>query len=171
MQKLLLREPRLDDEANFLANSQKSQLLHQPWLKAPSTSSEFRAYLERYSLANQRSFLLETETRNLVGVFNLNEIVRGAFQSAYLAYYAMVDYIGQGYMRLGLKLVLEKAFTELELHRLEANIQPGNRASIALVKITGFRKEGFSLRYLKIEGEWCDHERWAITYEDWLNQR
>lgn len=50
---------------------------------------------------------------------------------------------------------------------LEANIQPGNVASIALVKSLGFRLEGHSARYLKIAGEWRDHERYAITVEEW----
>ena len=72
-------------------------------------------------------------------------------------------------MSAGLKLVLKKAFEELDLHRLEANIQPDNFRSINLVKNNGFKKEGFSPRYLKINGEWRDHERWAITHEDFLS--
>ena len=70
-------------------------------------------------------------------------------------------------MSAALKLVLKNAFEEMKLHRIEANIQPGNERSIQLVKSNGFRKEGFSPRYLQIDGKWCDHERWAITYEDW----
>jgi [ribosomal protein S5]-alanine N-acetyltransferase len=46
---------------------------------------------------------------------------------------------------------------------LEANVQPANIASIALVQSCGLRKEGFSPRYLKIAGKWRDHERWAIV--------
>ena len=91
----------------------------------------------------------------------------GLFQSGYLGYAAVAAYAGQGYMREGLGAVLARAFTELGLHRLEANIQPANQASIALVRGAGFVREGFSERYLKIGGRWRDHERWAIRAEQW----
>jgi ribosomal-protein-alanine N-acetyltransferase len=69
-------------------------------------------------------------------------------------------------MTEGMRLLFRYAFGDLKLHRLEANIQPENRASIALARRTGFRREGFSPRYLKIGGRWRDHERWAILAED-----
>ena len=70
-------------------------------------------------------------------------------------------------MREGIELVLREAFLTLRLHRIEANIQPGNQASIALARGAGFRREGFSPRYLKIGGRWRDHERWAILADEW----
>jgi ribosomal-protein-alanine N-acetyltransferase len=103
----------------------------------------------------------------IVGFINISEIVRGVFQSAFLGYGGVAEHTGQGYMREGLELVLARAFTELGLHRLEANIQPGNTASIALVQRCGFVREGFSERYLKVGGRWRDHERWAIRVEQW----
>jgi hypothetical protein len=53
-------------------------------------------------------------------------------------------------------------------YRIEANIQPGNKASISLVKRLGFTQEGFSEKYLQINGEWRDHQRWALTVENWV---
>jgi len=68
----------------------------------------------------------------------------------------------------GLRAVVSRAFRQLRLHRLEANIQPDNEASRRLVKRLGFKLEGFSPRYLKIAGRWRDHERWAVTAENWI---
>lgn len=98
---------------------------------------------------------------------NLSQIVRGNFRSAYLGYYAGGPYAGRGYMTEAIGLLLRHAFGPLKLHRVEANIQPGNLASVALVRRAGFVKEGYSPRYLKICGRWRDHERWAITAEGW----
>ena len=87
--------------------------------------------------------------------------------SAYLGYYAFVPHAGRGLMRQGLSQVITHAFKTMKLHRLEANIQPRNIRSRALVKKLGFQREGISPRYLKINGRWRDHERWAILCEDW----
>jgi ribosomal-protein-alanine N-acetyltransferase len=70
-------------------------------------------------------------------------------------------------MSEAVRLVVDHGFRKLKLHRLEANIQPANTDSIALVKRLGFKREGYSPRYLKIGGRWQDHERWAVLREDW----
>lgn len=93
---------------------------------------------------------------------NVNEIGRGAFRSGYLGYYAFVPWQGHGLMTERLALVIDHAFRRLRLHRLEANIQPGNRASIGLVRRLGFRREGYSPRYVKVRRRWRDHERWTL---------
>ena len=116
-------------------------------------------------------FIFERDAEALVGVVDFSEIVRGCFQSAYMGYFAFQPHAGRGLMRQGLAQVVQYAFETMGLHRLEANIQPGNIASIALVRGLGFNKEGYSKRYLKISGEWTDHERWAILAEDWRNPR
>ena len=107
------------------------------------------------------------EDDQIVGSVNLSQIVRGTFQSAYMGYQVFQPFARQRYMTDAMKLVLLVTFARLRLHRVEANIQPTNTASIALVKRAGFVKEGYSPRYLKIGGRWRDHERWAIAAERW----
>jgi ribosomal-protein-alanine N-acetyltransferase len=70
-------------------------------------------------------------------------------------------------MAQGLSAVIDRAFHDLGLHRLEANIQPSNAASLALVKKLGFEREGYSPHYLMVNSDWRDHERWAIRVEIW----
>ncbi len=102
----------------------------------------------------------------IVGVVNLSEISRGCFQNCFMGYWIGQPYRRQGFMTEALRLAMDYAFDDLDLHRVEANIIPSNAASIALIKRLGFRLEGLSQRYLKINGEWQDHERWALTREE-----
>jgi len=105
----------------------------------------------------------------LLGAINISQIARGAFRSGYLDYWIGADFARQGYMTEALALALRYAFRRLKLHRLEANIQPENTHSIKLVKRLEFLREGYSRRYLRIRGEWRDHERWAVLAEDWVS--
>jgi ribosomal-protein-alanine N-acetyltransferase len=170
--RVCLEEASRKRETEFLERVNASQRLHRPWLKAPQTVQQFRDFLTRTRGERHVSFFVCTaDTAELAGVINVNEIVRGLFQSAYLSYYAFAPFAGRGYMGEGLGLVLEQAFGTLRLHRLEANVQPGNRRSLQLVSRLGFALEGRSPRYLKIGGRWRDHERWAILVDDWRKQR
>jgi ribosomal-protein-alanine N-acetyltransferase len=107
-----------------------------------------------------------TDDERLAGVYNLSEIVRGAFQNAYLGYYAFAPLAGTGLMRAAMPLVFAHAFDELGLHRLQANVQPENARSRALLEATGWREEGYAPRYLFIDGAWRDHVLYAVTVED-----
>jgi [ribosomal protein S5]-alanine N-acetyltransferase len=161
--RVYLRAPALSDQPQFLASVRASRALHRPWAYAPSTPQRFRAYVKHMQGPSNRGFLVcEHGTGALVGVINLSNIVLGLFRSGYLGYYAFAGFERRGLMREGLNAVVRHAFKSMKLHRLEANIQPGNVASIALVRSCGFSKEGYSPRYLKVGGRWRDHERWAI---------
>jgi len=160
-----LHTPGKGDESEFLEAVAASGELHRPWVSPPASQAAFAAYLDRLREPVHTGFFLRVEGR-LVGVVNINNIVKGAFRSGYLGYYAFSGGEGRGHMADGLRLVLDRAFGELGLHRVEANIQPGNLRSIALVRRLDFRNEGFSPRYLLVAGEWRDHERWALTVED-----
>ena len=156
----------------FLAAVHASRKLHRPWVTPPDTPTKYSHWLERLTDPRSTSFLVRRrDDHALAGVINISEIVRGIFQSAYLGYYSFAPHHGQGLMSEGLAQVLTRAFIRLRLHRLEANIQPDNTASLALVRRLGFRLEGYSPRYLKLGGQWRDHQRWAITREEWAGRR
>jgi [ribosomal protein S5]-alanine N-acetyltransferase len=165
--RVYLRSPAREDADEFIAAMRASRSLHRPWLYSVQTPEDYREYLARALLPTSGFYLAcRCEDEAITGFLNLSEIVRGNFRSAYLGYGAVARFARQGYMTEAMSLLLREAFGELRLHRLEANIQPGNLASIALVRRAGFSLEGRSRRYLKIGGSWCDHERWAILSED-----
>jgi ribosomal-protein-alanine N-acetyltransferase len=175
-----LRWPLRSDAKAFVAAVRASAKLHRSWVQAPETPARFAAYVSRFAGAASRRLAAAThvglvacrvDDGELAGVFNLSEIVRGAFQNAYLGYYAFAPYAGRGYMAEGLQLTLRFAFRVMRLHRVEINIQPANARSIALASGAGFRREGFSRRYVKLAGRWRDHQRWALTVEDWRARR
>jgi ribosomal-protein-alanine N-acetyltransferase len=166
-ERTFLRRGREKDAQEFVELMRASAELHQPWSFPPTEPDDFRGLVER-SRGDDFELLLLCRRGDgaILGFFNLSQIFRGPFLNAYLGYAAGQPHSGQGYMAEGIELVLRYAFDTLKLHRLEANIQPANAASIALAKGAGFRLEGFSPRYLKIDGRWRDHERWAILAED-----
>jgi ribosomal-protein-alanine N-acetyltransferase len=156
----------------FLALARDSRGLHRPWTYPPERPEQFE---ELYTRSRREDFVcllaVLADTGEIAGIFTISQIFRGAFQSAYLGYYANELHAGQGHMREALEQVLDHAFGPLALHRIEANIQPGNQPSVALARGAGFRLEGFSPRYLLIGGQWRDHERYAITAEDRAAQK
>ena len=151
------------DEEAFLAVMRDSTGLHYPWVSAPKDHAGWLRYMTRLERDNEAGFLVKRIQDGVIcGVVNLNVITYEALCSAYISYYGVIGQVEKGYMKEGLSQVIRYAFDELGLHRLEANIQPENQASIALAQSVGFIYEGFSRRFLKINNEWCDHERWAI---------
>lgn len=155
----------MSDHAEVTALSERSVELHGEWVpRREPTEAAFRAYAARFDgVLNEGFVICLRDGGAIVGGVNVNNIVRGAFQSGALGYVGYTPTAGHGYLTEGVALVVRHAFDVLGLHRLEANVQPGNERSLRLVRRLGFRYEGFSPAFLHINGGWRDHERWAIT--------
>ena len=170
--RVYISPPTEADEAAFTGAMRRSRKLHGRWVSMPETPEAFAGYLAR-AAEPQRSFYLARlrDGDDIVGFLNLGEIIRGSLDQAFIGYGGVAGHGGRGYMGEAMQLVLREAFATLKLHRVEANIQPENLPSIALARGNGFELEGFSPRYLKINGRWRDHERWAINAERWRETR
>jgi [ribosomal protein S5]-alanine N-acetyltransferase len=170
--RVYLRHPRRSDMDEFTRLVIASRRFLHPWVTPASTPEAYASYLQ---YARRKSvcacLICRTGDLRIIGVCNLSQIFLGNLKSAFLGYWIGAKFAGQGHMTEALGLVLSYAFEDLRLHRIEANVQPDNLNSKALVARLGFRLEGFSPRYLKVAGRWKDHERWAICCEEWAEKR
>lgn len=105
------------------------------------------------------------------GEINLNNVVRGAFQSATIGYWIDQARAGRAYMSEAVVVLAQYAFESLNLHRLEVCIIPRNQNSRRVVEKLELRNEGTAERFLEINGVWEDHVRYGITVEEWMNRR
>jgi len=164
-----LRAPRPTDRAEYLSLNRRSRRLLRTLGDTALDPAGVRD-LPRTQSPPRRGVLPglpPLRRRAILGAVELSQIARGRFRSAYLGFHIGVPYARHGYMREALALLLRHCFARLRLHRVEANVQPDNRTSRALVRQLGFLRRGSSRRYLKIAGRWRDHERWALLVDDW----
>lgn len=161
MNNVSIRPAAQSDGPALIAANRAARAFHAPYAFPFTTREGFDAWFHGLHDGRRASFLA-FEGTTLAATINLNEIVRGIFLSAYLGYYAYPATAGRGVMTQALRLVIAEAFGPMGLHRLEANIQPSNTRSKALVQRLGFRLEGLSPGYLFIDNAWRDHERWAL---------
>ena len=138
--RVYVRPPRRSDAPAFMSAVAASRRFHRPWVQPPSTSAGYSHYIARFAGPRSRDPAHATHAGFLVcrvsddapvGVFNLSEIVRGPFKSAYTGYWAHAAYAGKGYMSEGLGLLLRQAFRhsifDQDRHRRARSNQRGHR--------------------------------------------
>jgi [ribosomal protein S5]-alanine N-acetyltransferase len=125
---------------------------------------QFRFDKKDMSELRYLSFVIskKEEPERIIGYINVSDIIFGVFDSCRVGYKIDKDERNKGYMQEALKKVAELLFDELGLHRIEANVMPGNAPSIKLLKNLGFVEEGYSKKYLRIDGKWQDHMNFAL---------
>jgi [ribosomal protein S5]-alanine N-acetyltransferase len=157
-----LEKLHADHASKFLFAVKRSEQLHKGYVDLPNTKEKFLEYVKfKDNERNVSLVVIDNDSSEFSGVININEIIKGCFNSAFLGYYAFEPFSRKGFMSCAMGLVMDYSRKELGLHRLEANIQPDNQASIRFIEKMGFVKEGFSKKYLKIGKEYKDHERFA----------
>ncbi|HTW00185.1 MAG TPA: GNAT family protein [Streptosporangiaceae bacterium] len=162
--RVMLRRLSGEDRDEYLELVRASAEFLSPWVYLPATPAKFDQYLKGFDGKDAECTLIcQRESGAIVGAVSISQIIRDAYQRATVGYNAFIPWVGRGYMSEGFSLVFRFAFLDLGLHRLEADIQPGNEPSLKFAENVGFRREGYSPGFVYINGEWRDHERWAIT--------
>lgn len=171
-EKGFLRKPRAADRAEWCRLRRSSGRFLARWEprkdKPIGSPKEFDGCLvANRSRRNERYLLCSNTDKCIVGQVSIMMIERGPFQNATLGYWIGKPFVRKGWGKEMVTLAIRRAFEDLDLQRLEANILPSNKASKALVGSLGFRNEGYSIGYLEIDGKRRDHERWAIIRREW----
>ncbi|MDH6122131.1 GNAT family protein [Kitasatospora sp. GAS204B] len=170
MSRVTIRAPRPSDAVLYAAAVRRSAEHIGRW--NPVEPDGLPDLLQRQGPGLRTFLIVDTADGGLVGKCNVSNIVMGRYCNAALGYDSYLPYAGTGRMTEGMRLVLDACFADqtaggLGLHRLEINVQPENKRSIALATRLGFRHEGFTPRMLFLAGAWRDHERFALTAEEW----
>lgn len=178
--RVALRPLQPSDAATMLALYRRNAAFLQPWdptRPAGFYSLTYQQEMIRAALAdetNDRGYthgIVLQESGELIGRLRLSNVVRGAFQNAYLGYWLDEEHNGHGYMTEAVGLALSDAFGSLRLHRVQAATLLHNTGSMRVLLKNGFRREGIAERYLLIDGRWQDHALFAITSEEWAARR
>jgi ribosomal-protein-alanine N-acetyltransferase len=174
-ERLFLRPPERGDYEAWATLRAQSRDFLVPW--EPSwppdalSRASFRARVARYAddwrTDQAYNFFIFRPDETLVGGVGLSNLRRGVAETASLGYWVGEPHARQGYMTAALPLVLDFAFEQLHLHRVEAACLPSNIPSRALLAKIGFQQEGHARHYLRIEGKWQDHLLFAILRQDW----
>ena len=148
-------------EALFTAEGQQQRL--QAAVRAEAEGSQVGWWLSRADDLGEQA---------VIGHARLSQIARGPFWSATLGYAIDHEHEGRGLMREALDAVLADAFgPRVGLHRVQANVRPENRRSLALLERLGFEREGLAREYLFIDGAWRDHVLTARRAPGWPADR
>jgi len=109
-----------------------------------------------------RFFMFETKTMELVGDVVVGDIKSGKVSNCVIGVKIDKERTRNGFAEEALNAIIDFCFSQLKLHRIEANIRPENRASIRLFEKLGFKQEGLVREYFFTTGSWQDHLRYSI---------
>lgn len=171
---VVLRHPTIGDFLVWSALREESRDFLVPWEPTwPSddlTRLAFRRRLRRYYREIREDlsypFFVYSQTGALLGSLILSNVRRGVTQSGTIGYWIGERFAGRGYMTAAVRAVVNFAFDELALHRVEAACLPRNERSRRLLRRVGFHEEGLARAYLRINGAWEDHVLYALLAED-----
>ncbi|MBP8062287.1 MAG: GNAT family N-acetyltransferase [Brevundimonas sp.] len=171
-QGVTLRPPRLSDHEAWATERLASHAYLQPWEpiwpEDDLTRAAFKRRLSIYSREMEAGnawpfFIFADSDQSLVGAITLSNVRRGVAETGTLGYWIGRNFAGRGYGTAGVRAMVAWAFSDLNLHRVEAACVPANAASRRVLEKTGFMLEGQARAYLKINDAWADHLLFGVV--------
>jgi ribosomal-protein-alanine N-acetyltransferase len=173
--RVYLRAPVMQDYAAWAelrALSRQHLTPWEPqWARDELTRSAFRRRLRQFQRElrddHGYAYLIFADTDSLLlGGLNISNVRRGIAQAASIGYWIGAPHVGRGLMTDAMSAAVRFAFVRLGLNRLEAACLPNNLASARVLEKNGFKREGRARRYLRINGQWQDHDLFALLHDD-----
>ena len=130
---------------------------HEAWLKRDIEEMKAGRQLKLFIFEHD-----DKKCTRIIGDISFSNIILGVFRSCFVGYKMDRQENSKGYMTEALAHAVQYMFEIRQLHRIEANIMPRNLPSQRVVEKLGFEREGLSKSYLKINGAWEDHYRYAL---------
>jgi [ribosomal protein S5]-alanine N-acetyltransferase len=111
--------------------------------------------------------VFDRKEKVVYGFIDIFILARLGFQYANLGFNIHNQYAGNGFAKEASIGAVMYAFKKLKLHRIEAGVDPKNKASVAVVKGIGMKKEGSRRGFVFEEGLWMDLDFYSVTAEDY----
>jgi ribosomal-protein-alanine N-acetyltransferase len=167
-----VRPLRLRDWRQLEAILQAERKWLEPWEATVPGGSRFldvkgmvRSLLRQHRDGSAIAAIIEYRGK-MVGQLNVANILYGSVSSGSIGYWVSEKCAGKGITPAAVALIVDYMFIRMGLHRAEIAIRPENKASLRIVEKLNFRHEGTKQRFIHIDGDWRDHEIFALTREE-----
>ncbi len=170
-----LRHPKWADYDDWAALRRSNETFLTPWEPEWDPNhlnrNSYRLRLNgfKHMIADGTGYpfhIFRDSDNRLIGACNITQVQQYPANSAHLGYWIGEDYSRQGYARAAVRAAIRYCFDNLGLHRINAAVQENNAPSVNLLKAVGFTHEGTARGFLKINGQWRDHEIYALLSSD-----
>lgn len=174
-----LRPWRLQDRRAWNEIRQRNAAWTAPWdstrppdsIEPPLTfAGMVRQFNRRARLGQMLPFAVDYRPDGqawvLAGQLTISGITHGSASWAQAGYWVDQRWAGRGIIPTALALAVDHCFFTLHLHRMEVAIRPENVRSLRVVEKLGFRHEGSRARYMHVDGDWRDHEMFALHADE-----
>ena len=178
-----LRPMRRRDRVVWEAIRARNRAWHGPWDATPPAGhggdvpANFNAMIRSFDQAARGGTILPwfvwfapdwpaSSADVLAGQLTVSGIAYGSARWGQVGYWVDERWAGRGIIPTAVALASDYCFQVLGLHRIEIAIRPENAKSLGVVEKLGFRHEGRRARYLHIDGDWRDHEMFALHAEE-----